>query len=76
MSIPKLEEHHYFQLMDRLNIISDNIDTHLLQHQTCKLDKEITRKIEIALDSIHEAYSLAKKRFAIETIQFGPNQNL
>ena len=49
-------------MADRLHVITCTIDTHLLQHPVAKLDKNISKKIEEALDLLHEAYQEAGSR--------------
>lgn len=55
MEKPKLNHSQYLQIMDRLNVTCSNIDTHLLQHPVCKIRKNITAKVENALDNLFEA---------------------
>ena len=55
MSKLKIETSQYFQILDRLDIISKSIDDHLLQHKVCKLEKDVTKKVESAIDSLYEA---------------------
>jgi len=38
------------------------IDEHLVQHPVAKLDKDVSKKIEEALDLLHEAYQQAGSR--------------
>ena len=62
MSKPTLNSGHYHEMVDRLHVITCMIDTHLLQHPVAKLDKDISKKIEEALDLLHEAYQQAGSR--------------
>jgi hypothetical protein len=57
-----LSKSHYHEMADRLHVITCTIDTHLLQHPVAKLDKNISKKIEEALDLLHEAYQEAGSR--------------
>ena len=43
---PKLDQSHYNQMADRLGIILSNIDTHIIQHPTCKLNKKIDKSLK------------------------------
>jgi len=57
-----LDEFHYHEALDRAHIICENIDDHLLQHPVCKLDKEISIKVEEALNTLYEAYQIIGSR--------------
>jgi len=57
-----LDQFHYHEALDRASIICDNIDNHLLQHPVCKLDKEVSEKVEEALSSLWEAYQILGSR--------------
>lgn len=59
MSKPILNSGHYHEMVDRLHVITCTIDTHLLQHPVAKLDKDVSKKIEAALDLLHDAYQEA-----------------
>ena len=59
MSKPKLNSGHYLEMTDRLHIVSSIIDTHLLQHPVCKLEKEISNKVDEALNILFDAYQIA-----------------
>lgn len=54
-----LDEFHYLEAIDRINIIIDTIDRHLIQHQVCKINKDVSRHIEAAQSSLSEAHQLA-----------------
>jgi hypothetical protein len=58
MSNPKelLDEFHYHEMLDRLSLVSSIIDTHLLQHPVCKLEKEVSEKVDEALTLLMLAY--------------------
>ena len=57
-----LDKFHYHEAMDRTHILCENINDHLLQHPVCKLDKEIGMKVELALDTLYEAYQIIGSR--------------
>jgi hypothetical protein len=57
-----LDAFHYHEALDRTHILCENINDHLLQHPVCKLDKEIGMKIELALDTLYEAYQIIGSR--------------
>ena len=56
---PKLDQSHYNQMADRLGIILSNIDTHIIQHPTCKLNKKIASIVEEAANLLSEAYEIS-----------------
>ena len=62
MSKPTLNSGYYHEMVDRLHVIMCTIDEHLVQHPVAKLDKDVSKKIEEALDLLHEAYQQAGSR--------------
>ena len=58
MSKPKLDEYHYHEAADRLHVIMDTIDDHLIQHPVLKLDIEPRRLVEQAQTLLFEAYQM------------------
>lgn len=50
---------HYHEMADRLYVLMCTMDDHLLQHPVAKLDKDISKKIEKALELLAEAYQEA-----------------
>jgi len=61
MNKPKLNDGHYLEIVDRLHVVSSIVDTHLLQHPVCKLEKDVTEKVDAALNLLFEAYQIAGK---------------
>jgi len=59
MSKPIPNSGHYHEMTDRLHVLMCTIDDHLLQHPVAKLDKNISKKIEKALELLAEAYQEA-----------------
>jgi len=59
---PKLTQSHYVEAQDRVSIILDNIDRHLIQHPVCKLDHEAGLLIEEAANKLYIARQLIAKR--------------
>ena len=57
----KLDQFHYHEMMDRLHITMSNVNDHLLQHPVCKLEKDITSKVDEALTLLFQAYQEAGK---------------
>jgi hypothetical protein len=57
-----LDQFHWHEALDRTHIICENIDNNLLQHPVCKLDKEVSKKVDQALTTLYEAYQLMGER--------------
>ena len=49
----KLKESQYHQMIDRLNVISDIIDSTLQQHPIAKLNPEVKERIQKAVDELY-----------------------
>ena len=54
----KLNPGHYHEMMDRLHIIMENINGHLIQHPVAKVDKKVNSHLNKALEELWEAYQL------------------
>jgi len=54
----KINEGHYSELLDRLHIVIDNIDSHLLEHPLAQQEHKIKKLIERATENLAEAYLL------------------
>jgi hypothetical protein len=54
----KLNPGHYHEMMDRLHIIMENINDHLIQHPVAKVDKKVNSHLNKALEELWEAYQL------------------
>ena len=52
-----LDEFHYHEVMDRLTLISDVLDRHILSHPICDKHPEIQEMINKILDDIVDVYS-------------------
>lgn len=61
MSKPKLNNGHYLEIVDRLHLVSSIVNDHLLQHPACKIEKEICKEVDKALDHLANAYQIAGK---------------
>lgn len=59
MSKRTLDSGYYHEMADRLHVLICTMDDHLLQHPVAKLDKNISKKIEEALELLEEAYQEA-----------------
>lgn len=58
MSKDKINSGHYHEALDRLHIVMENIDDHILKHPVCKKHKKIKKQIEDALETLAEAYQM------------------
>jgi hypothetical protein len=54
----KLNSGHYHEMMDRLHIIMENINDHLIQHPVAKVDKRIDSLLNKALEELWDAYQI------------------
>ncbi len=54
----KLNSGHYHEMMDRLHIIMENINDHLIQHPVAKVDKKVNIKLNTALENLWDAYQI------------------
>jgi hypothetical protein len=54
----KLNPGHYHEMMDRLHIIMENINDHLIQHPVAKVDKKVNAKLNTALENLWDAYQI------------------
>jgi len=58
MSKIKINDGHYHEAMDRVYIVTENIDDHILKHPICKHNKKIRKQIEKGLDALVTAYQM------------------
>ena len=58
----KLTKEDYHEMTDRLHVVCCIINDHLIQHKVNKLDKEVSKPIEQALDLLAEAYQISGKK--------------
>jgi len=61
MSKPKLNDGHYLEMTDRIHVVMSIINDHLIQHPVCKLKKEVSTRIDDALNSLYDAYQVSGK---------------
>ena len=52
----KLNDGHYVEALDRLFLITEMMDTHLMGHPVIKKNKEIKKLIEFSIINLLEAY--------------------
>jgi predicted outer membrane lipoprotein len=53
-----LDEFHYHEAMDRTAMLTDMVDSYLVQHPVFKAEKEFAEKIEQAGTLLAEAYQI------------------
>lgn len=58
----KLTKEDYHEMTDRLHVVCCMINDHLIQHKINKLDKEVSKPIEQALDLLAEAYQISGQK--------------
>lgn len=66
----KLDQFHYHEALDRLNIIIDNCDGHLMQHPVIKIESDVKQNVEKAIEYLYKAYqqvgTISNNRFENE----------
>jgi hypothetical protein len=55
----KLNSGHYLEMMDRLHIIMENLNDHVIQHPVAKVNKKLNTKLNTALENLWDAYQIA-----------------
>jgi len=55
---PTLDKFHYHEMLDRLHVVMEIVDTHLQQHPVAKIDNTLKDLISEAQDKLCEAYQL------------------
>ena len=64
----KLNSGYYHETMDRLHIILENLDTHILNQPVCENHKKIRKKVEEGMTALVDAYQLVgQKEFRNES---------
>jgi hypothetical protein len=54
----ELDDFHYHEALDRLHVIMDTIDNHLIQHSVLKLETEVKELVDEAQNKLWEAYQI------------------
>lgn len=54
----ELDDFHYHEAFDRLHVIMDTIDNHLIQHPVLKLETEVKDLVDEAQTKLWRAYQL------------------
>ena len=57
----KLNPGHYLELMDRLNLIMDIMESHCIQHPLAKTERNVRNLLYNAIDNIYDAYEEVSK---------------
>lgn len=58
MDRPKPSQSQLIQFSDRLHVLRENVDTFLIQHPVCKLEKKVSREVEEASDILFKAQTI------------------
>lgn len=54
----ELDDFHYHEALDRIHVIMDTIDAHLIQHPVLKLETEVKDLVEEAQTKLWHAYQI------------------
>lgn len=54
----ELDDFHYHEALDRLHVIMDTIDNHLIQHPVLKAETKVKDLVDEANTKLWEAYQL------------------
>ena len=54
----ELDDFHYHEALDRIHVIMDTIDVHLIQHPVLKLETEVKDLVEEAQTKLWHAYQI------------------
>jgi hypothetical protein len=79
----KINDGHYLELMDRLHVQASTIEDHLVNHPLTKRIKKVKKLINIANNSLMEAYQIVghksykndERKNPIEKVIFGRHKN-
>jgi len=52
----KINEGHYVEAFDRLHLITDMMDRHLISHPVIRKNKEVKKLIKFSIINLMEAY--------------------
>lgn len=65
----KLDEYHHHEMIDRLYLIGNMIDTFLLEHPVATHHEKINELISNASNDLAQAYQIAGSLNSIKTIE-------
>ncbi len=57
----ELNDGHYVELLDRLYVLTSNLETYILNHPLTENNPKIKWKIEKAINELAQAYQLVGK---------------
>lgn len=57
----KLNEGHYLEIMDRLHVISDMMDRHLMDHPIINKNEDLEKLINFSIINLWECYQRVGK---------------
>ena len=54
----EINDGHYLEVMDRLHIVMENLDNHLLQHPLVEQNPKVGKLIDKSIGDLFKAYQL------------------
>ncbi len=54
----EINDGHYLEVMDRLHIVMENLDSHLLQHPLVEQNPKVGKLIDKSIGDLFKAYQL------------------
>jgi hypothetical protein len=54
----EINDGHYLEVMDRLHIVMENLDNHLLQHPLVEQNPKVGKLIDKSIGDLFRAYQL------------------
>lgn len=52
----KINDGHYYELLDRIHVMIENIDNHLVNHPLSSKDKKIKKQLNKSIKHLSDAY--------------------
>lgn len=52
----KINDGHYYELLDRIHVMIENIDNHLVNHPLSSKDKKIKKKLNKSIKHLADVY--------------------
>ena len=56
--VMEINDGHYLEVMDRLHIVMENLDNHLLQHPLVEQNPKVGKLIDKSIGDLFKAYQL------------------
>ena len=63
MAKKKLDQYHYFEVMDRSSVVMDHFATHVCDHPAVTQDKKLEKACEKVIDDLNKVYQLSAQLF-------------